>query len=126
MAAKGKLEALPGDIADRARSVFAGIVNDFDQLVRRLGERIGDGSSGGRQELLKLIRALRKSLDLRLAALEKLVGGPGSKPVRKATAKAKPKTNAKAATRGASRSGRVVRKTPAREAARKSPASRRR
>ena len=78
MAAKSKLDGMSRDIADRAKAVFGGIVNDLDRLFRKLGDRIGNGSSSQRAELLKLVRTLRKSLDTRLGALEQLVEGGGT------------------------------------------------
>jgi CII-binding regulator of phage lambda lysogenization HflD len=98
MAAKMKLDGMPREIADRAKAVFGGVVNDLDRLFRKLGDRLGNGSASQRAELLRLVRALRKSLDTRLGALERLVAGPAPRrstaaggkkaPARKATAKA--------------------------------------
>ena len=79
MAAKMTLDGMPREIADRAKAVFGGVVNDLDRLFKKLGDRIGNGSASQRAELLKLIRALRKSLDLRLGALEQLVAGGAKK-----------------------------------------------
>lgn len=75
MAAKSKLDGMSREIADRAKAVFGGIVNDLDGLFRKLGDRIGNGSATQRADLLKVVRALRKSLDARLGALERLVEG---------------------------------------------------
>ena len=102
MAAKMKLEEMPREIADRAKAVFGGVVNDLDRLFKKVGDLIGNGSAAQRGELLKLVRALRKSLDTRLGSLERLVAG-GTK--RKAPAK---------------------KKAPARKAVKKAPAKRRR
>ena len=79
MAAKLKLDGLPGEIADRARAVFGGVVNDLDQLLKKLGSKLSNGAAPSRKELLRLIRALRKSLDARLSALERAVSGPAPK-----------------------------------------------
>lgn len=95
MAAKMKLDGMPREIADRARAVFGGVVNDLDRLFKKLGGRIGDGSSAQRAELLRLIRALRKSLDTRLGALERVVAGaPKRRPAAKKAAKKAPKKKA--------------------------------
>lgn len=94
MAAKSKLNGIPGDIADRAKAVFGGIVSDLDRIFRKLGDRIGHGSDSQRAELLKLVRTLRKSLDTRLGALERVVAGGRSKraaaPRKKAAARKAP------------------------------------
>ena len=93
MAAKKTLDGIPREIADRAKAVFGGVVNDLDRLFRNLGDRIGSGSASQRAELLKLIRALRKSLDTRLGALERVVAGTGKArakaPAKKASARKK-------------------------------------
>ena len=78
MAAKRGLDGMPREIADRAKAVFGGVVNDLDRLFKKLGDRIGHGSASQRTELLKLVRALRKSLDTRLGALERLIAGTGA------------------------------------------------
>ena len=103
MAAKLKLDGMPREIADRAKAVFGGVVNDLDRLFKKLGDRIGNGSASQRAELLKLVRALRKSLDSRLGALERLVGGGAKK--KRASAPKK-----KAAVRKASKKATVRRK----------------
>lgn len=88
MAAKLKLDGLPGEIADRARAVFGGVVNDLDQLLKKLGSKLSSGAAPSRKELLRLIGALRKSLDARLSALERAVGGSAPKKKRPAAKKA--------------------------------------
>ena len=88
MAAKLKLDGLPGEIADRARAVFGGVVNDLDQLLKKLGSKLSSGAAPSRKELLRLISALRKSLDARLSALERAVGGSAPKKKRPAAKKA--------------------------------------
>ncbi len=88
MAAKLKLDGLPGEIADRARAVFGGVVNDLDQLLKKLGSKLSSGAAPSRKELLRLISALRKSLDARLSALERAVGGSAAKKKRPAAKKA--------------------------------------
>ena len=110
MAAKLKLDGLPGEIADRARVVFGGVVNDLDQLLKKLGSRLASGAAPSRKELLKLISALRKSLDARLSALERAVGGAGApkkkRPAAKKAAKAVGKSVRKAVSRPAPRPAR--------------------
>ncbi|MCC2655909.1 MAG: hypothetical protein K0Q76_1017 [Panacagrimonas sp.] len=86
MAAKMKLDGMPREIADRAKAVFGGVVNDLDRLFKKLSDRLGNGSASQRAELLKLVRALRKSLDTRLGALERVVAGA---PRKRAPAKKK-------------------------------------
>ena len=111
MAAKLKLDGLPGEIADRARAVFGGVVNDLDQLLKKLGSKFTSGAGPSRKELLRLISALRKSLDARLSALERAVGGSGGgkkrpaarKPARKAVKKAGKKVARKPAKRAVRR-----------------------
>lgn len=98
MAAKMKLDGMPREIADRAKAVFGGVVNDLDRLFRKLGDRIGNGSASQRAELLKLVRALRKSLDSRLAALERVVEGGAKKRAPAAKKKAPARKAAKKAT----------------------------
>jgi hypothetical protein len=88
MAAKLKLDGLPGEIADRARAVFGGVVNDLDQLLKKLGGKLTSGAAPSRKELLRLISALRKSLDARLSALERAVGGAAPTKKRPAAKKA--------------------------------------
>jgi hypothetical protein len=101
MAAKSKLDGMPREIADRAKAVFGGVVNDLDRLFKKLGDRIGNGSASQRSELLKLIRALRKSLDMRLGALERLVAGGASRKTTKRTAAPKKKAPARKAAKKA-------------------------
>lgn len=98
MAAKLRLDEVPREIADRAKAVFGGVVNDLDRLFTKLGDRIGNGSGPPRAELLKLIRALRKSLDTRLAALERVVAGSPKKRVPAAKKKAPARKAVKKAT----------------------------
>lgn len=99
MAAKLKLDGLPGELADRARAVFGGVVNDLDQLLKKLGSLLGSGAGPSRKELLRLISALRKSLDARLSALERAVGGAPAKKKRPAARKATAKKVAKKAVK---------------------------
>ncbi len=103
MAAKRRLDGLPGEWADRARAVFSGVVNDLDQLLKKLGGRLSSGAAPSRKELLRLIGALRKSLDARLSALERAVGGAParkkSKAARKVAAKKAPAKAVKKAAR---------------------------
>lgn len=89
MAKKMNLEELSGEIADRARAVFSSVVNDLDKLFTGLGAKLSPGVAPSRRELLRIIAALRKSLDARLSALEKAIGGgPKRKaPVKKAAKK---------------------------------------
>ncbi len=89
MAKKLNLEELSGEIADRARAVFSSVVNDLDKLFTGLGAKLSPGVAPSRRELLRIIAALRKSLDARLSALEKAIGGgPKRKaPVKKAAKK---------------------------------------
>jgi hypothetical protein len=101
MAAKLKLDGMPREIADRAKAVFGGVVNDLDRLFKKLGDRIGNGSASQRNELLKLVRALRKSLDTRLGALERLVAGSGSPKKKRAAAAPKKKAPARKAAKKA-------------------------
>lgn len=91
MPTKLNLERLPGEIADRVRAVFSAVVNDLDKLVSGLGKKLGSGSAPPRAELLRLVGALRKSLDARLSALESAIAGPAVKkaarPAKKAARK---------------------------------------
>lgn len=107
MAAKLKLDGLPGEIADRARAVFGGVVNDLDQLLKKLGSKLTSGAGPSRKELLKLISALRKSLDARLSALERAVGGSGAvkkkRPAAKKAARPAKKAARKVARKAAPR-----------------------
>lgn len=110
MATKLKLERLPGEIADRARAVFSAVVNDLDKLISGLSKKLGPGPAPRRAELLRLIGALRKSLDARLAALERAIAGPARKkaaarPTRKAAKKSVARKAKPAAGRKASKAG---------------------
>ena len=104
MATKLTLDGLPGEIADRARAVFSGVVTDLETLLAKLGSKIGPGPAQ-RRELLRLIASLRKSFDARLSALERAVAGSGAsaakKSPRKVTKKAVKKVAAKRAARKA-------------------------
>ena len=97
MAAKMKLDGMPREIADRAKAVFGGVVNDLDRLFKKLSDRLGNGSASQRAELLKLVRALRKSLDTRLGALERVVAGSPKKRAAPAKKKAPARKAAKKA-----------------------------
>lgn len=108
MATKLKLDTLPGEIADRARAVFGGVVNDLDKLLTALAGKVKGGSQPPRRELLKLVAALRKSLDARLSALERAIAGPKKKPAKKAAKKATKKAVKK-----------VAKKAPAKKTARR-------
>ncbi|TDU25863.1 hypothetical protein DFR24_4308 [Panacagrimonas perspica] len=115
MAAKLKLDGLPGELADRARAVFGGVVNDLDQLLKKLGGLLSTGAGPSRKELLRLISALRKSLDARLSALERAVGGSPAKKKRPAARKAAAKKVAKkAATKAVKKAVRKPVKSAAR------------
>lgn len=106
MAKKLNLEELSGEIADRARAVFSSVVNDLDKLFTGLGAKLSPGVAPSRKELLRIIAALRKSLDARLSALEKAIGGG---PKRKAPAK-------KAVTKAAKKVVKKAAKAPAKKA----------
>lgn len=109
MATKLKLDTLPGEIADRAKAVFGSVVNDLDKLLNTFAAKVKGGAQPPRRELLKLVVALRKSLDLRLSALERTIaGGAKKKPARKAAKKVAKKAAKKA-----------VRKAPAKKAAKR-------
>lgn len=105
MAKKLNLEELSGEIADRARAVFSSVVNDLDKLFTGLGAKLSPGVAPSRKELLRIIVALRKSLDARLSALEKAIGGspkpkaPAKKAAKKVVKKAARAPAKKAAAR---------------------------
>lgn len=90
MATKLKLEELSGEIVERARAVFSTVVSDLDKLFTGLGAKLSPGVAPPRKELLRIIAALRKSLDARLSALEKAIAGGAKKkaPAKKAARKA--------------------------------------
>lgn len=94
MAPKLNLEKLSGEIADRARAVFSSVVSDLDKLFSGLGAKLAPDAFPSKRELTRVIAGLRKSLDARLAALEKAIGG---KPKKAAATKKKPATKKKAA-----------------------------
>lgn len=121
MATKLSLDGLPSEIAERARTVFGGVVSDLDQLLKKLGGRFARDSAPTRKELLKLIATLRKSLDARLSALERVVAGAGKPPAaKKRTAKAPAKTRKAAKVTKVTKSAKAPGKT--RPAARKTAA----
>lgn len=104
MPTKLNLERLPGEIADRARAVFSAVVKDLDKLISGLGKKLGPGAAPPRAELLRLIGALRKSLDARLSALENAIAGPARKKAAKPAKKAARKSVAgKAAKKSVAR-----------------------
>lgn len=100
MATKLKLDTLPGEIVDRAKAVFGSVVNDLDKLLNTFAAKVKGGAQPPRRELLKLVVALRKSLDQRLSALEHTIAGPARKAANKKPArKAAKKKVAKGAAR---------------------------
>lgn len=99
MAAKLKINQLSADLADRARNAFAGVVTDLDELLTTLSEKLGSGPMPRREELLKAIRAVRKSLNARLDTLESAVQGNARKATRKRASKVAKKV-AKTAKKG--------------------------
>ena len=62
MTAKLNLDGLPGEIAERARAVFGGVVNDLDQLLKKLGSKLTRDTAPTRKELLKLIETSKARL----------------------------------------------------------------
>lgn len=106
MAKKLNLEELSGEIAERARAVFSSVVSDLDKLFTGLGAKLSPGVAPSRKELLRIIAALRKSLDARLSALEKAIGGGPAKrkaPAKKAAKKAVKKASKPPAKKAAAR-----------------------
>lgn len=120
MATKLSLDGLPSEIAERARTVFGGVVSDLDQLLKKLGGRFARDSAPTRKELLKLIATLRKSLDARLSALERVVAGAGRPPAAKKRTKAPAKARKAAKVTKVTKSAKAPGKT--RPAARKTAA----
>lgn len=110
MATKLKLDTLPNEIADRAKAVFGSVVNDLDRLLTAFAGKVKGGAQPPRRELLKLVAALRKSLDARLSALERTIAGPAKK---KPAAKVAAKKAAKKAVQKAAK------KAPAKKAAKR-------
>jgi hypothetical protein len=105
MATKLNLDTLPSEIADRAKAVFGSVVNDLDKLLTAFAGRLKGGAQPPRRELLKLVAALRKSLDARLSALERTIAGPAKKKpaARKAAKKAVKKVAKKAPAKKAAK-----------------------
>lgn len=117
MATKLRINQLPADVAERARNAFTGVVNDLDHLLVSLGDRLGAGPMPRRDEMLRIVRSVRKSLDSRLAGLEKAIQG------RKPAAKKKPaKKAAKAAKKSVKKAAKkAAKKKPATKAAKQAP-----